>query len=604
MRGMGRELPEGDINWGTLRNLVPYLFEFRLHLLFAVLCLVLAKVASVCMPFVLKYVVDDLDTGASLNALLSIPLGLLLAFGLVRFSTVLFGELRDTIFGRISERAQRRIGLKAFKHLHALDLDYHLNRRTGGVARDVERGTTGISFLLRFMVFNIVPTILEIGLVVGLLLWNYNVWYALVVLTSVCLYIAFSVVATEKRTHFLRLANQAETKTSGRAVDSLLNFETVKYFTNERYEAEHYDSELAEWELARRKNRLSLFALNGGQAFIVAAAMTAALILAAIDVANERITIGDFVLINAFMMQVFMPLNFLGFVYREMKGSMAAIESMFALLARKPKVVDADDATELKVELGCIEFDRVDFAYQPERPILNNLSLEVKAGQKVAVVGASGAGKSTLFKLLFRFYEPNQGRILIDGQDIRSVSQASLRRAIGVVPQDTVLFNSSLYENVRYGRVDASEEDIKEAIRLAHLDGFVAQLPKGLDTVVGERGLKLSGGEKQRVAIARAILKRPPIMVFDEATSSLDSQSEKSILEAIAEISREQTSLVIAHRLSTIVDADVILVLNDGQVVEQGNHAQLLAADGDYARLWQVQQEQAAELEKAEVETN
>jgi len=596
---MGRDLPVGDVNWGTLKQLVPYLFEFRWNLFFAVLCLVFAKVASVCLPFILKYVVDDLDTGESLATALGIPLGLVLAYGTVRFSNVLFGELRDTLFGRISERAQRRIGLKVFKHLHSLDLDYHLNRRTGGLSRDIERGTSGIAFLLRFMVFNIVPTLLEIGLVIGILLWNYDWWYAAVISVSVVAYIAYSVVATEKRTRFLREANLAETKSSGRAVDSLLNFETVKYFTNEGYEADHYDRELADWENARRKNRLSLFALNGGQALIVGTAMTCALLLAALDVSQKNMTIGDFVLINAFMMQVFMPLNFLGFVYREMKGSMANIEGMFKLLATNPAIVDLPDAEPLKVDKGSIEFRRVGFSYHVDRPILHDVSFTIAAGEKVAVVGPSGAGKSTLFKLLFRFYDTDRGDILIDGQSLRDVSQTSLRAAIGVVPQDTVLFNNSLYENIRYGRNDASHEDILEAIRLAHLSDFVGQLPKGVETLVGERGLKLSGGEKQRVAIARAILKRPPLMVFDEATSSLDSHSEQSILQAIAEISREQTSLVIAHRLSTIVDADKIIVLDQGRVVEQGSHHALLKKQGAYAKLWAVQQQEIQDAEAA-----
>jgi len=599
MRSMGRDLPVGDVNWGTLKQLVPYLFEFRLNLLFAVLCLVFAKVASVCLPFILKYVVDDLNTGQSLATAMGIPLGLVMAYGVVRFSNVLFGELRDTLFGRISERAQRRIGLKVFKHLHSLDLDYHLNRRTGGLSRDIERGTSGIAFLLRFMVFNIVPTLLEIGFVIGLLLWNYDWGYAAIVSVSVVVYIAYSVIATEKRTRFLREANLAETKSSGRAVDSLLNFETVKYFTNEHYEAEHYDRELADWESARRKNRLSLFALNGGQAFIVGTAMTCALLLAALDVSQGKVTIGDFVLINAFMMQVFMPLNFLGFVYREMKGSMANIEGMFKLLATKPTIADPSDAASLKVSKGNIEFRQVGFSYHADRPILQDVSFTIAAGEKVAVVGPSGAGKSTLFKLLFRFYDADCGDILIDGQSLREVSQASLRAAIGVVPQDTVLFNNSLYDNIRYGRVEASHEEVLEAIRLAHLNDFVAQLPKGVETLVGERGLKLSGGEKQRVAIARAILKRPPLMVFDEATSSLDSHSEQSILQAIAEISREQTSLVIAHRLSTIVDADKIIVLDQGRVVEQGSHQLLLQQQGAYAKLWAVQQQEIQDAEAA-----
>ncbi len=598
-----QDVPLGEVNWSTLKTLIPYLLEFRLRLGLALLCLIAAKVASVGLPFILKYLVDDLDAGSEVGQVLAIPLGLLLAYGSVRFANVLFGELRDTLFGRITERAMRRVGLKVFKHLHALDLQFHLNRRTGGLSRDIERGTNGISFLLRFMVFNIVPTLLEIAMVIGLLLWNYQVWYAVIVGVAVAVYVTYSVMATEWRTRFVRMANKAESASSSRAVDSLLNFETVKYFTNEGYEADHYDVELAAWEKARRQNRLSLFALNGGQSFVIAASMTAAMILAAIDVRNGVMTIGDFVLINAFMMQVFMPLNFLGFVYREIKGSMANIESMFSLLATRSGVVDKPCASSLRVEQGRIDFEQVDFGYgvdetdnEAGRQILKQVSFSVEAKQKVAIVGASGAGKSTLLKLLFRFYDVNSGRLLIDGQDVRSVSQDSLRRVIGVVPQDAVLFNSTIFENIRYGRVDASDEDVWQAIRLAHLQEFIEQLPKKADTVVGERGLKLSGGEKQRVAIARAILKRPKIMVFDEATSSLDSHSEKMILEAMAEVSREQTSVVVAHRLSTVVDADKIVVLDKGRVVEQGTHAALLQQKGQYAALWELQQREEAEV--------
>ncbi|NIB43967.1 ABC transporter ATP-binding protein/permease [Pseudomaricurvus alkylphenolicus] len=592
MRSMKTDVAYGDVNWSTLKTLIPFLTEFKTRMGLALLCLVMAKLASVGLPFILKHIVDDLDQSSEVGTALAIPLGLLLAYGTVRFSNVLFGELRDTLFGRITERAMRRVGLKVFRHLHALDLDFHLNRRTGGLSRDIERGTNGIAFLLRFMVFNIVPTLLEIVMVIGLLVWNYSVWFGVIVALAVVAYVAYSVVATEWRTRFVRQANQAESQTSTRSVDSLLNYETVKYFTNEKHEAEHYDRELQDWEKARRMNRLSVFALNGGQSFVIAVSMTAAMVLAAHEVTNQRMTLGDFVLINAFMMQIFMPLNFLGFVYREMKGSMANIESMFGLLKVEPKVTDIADAPELQVREGAIEFEQVQFGYHTDRSILNGVSFSVPARHKVAVVGSSGAGKSTLAKMLFRFYDADKGRVLIDGQDVSQVTQHSLRGAIGVVPQDTVLFNTSIFENVRYGRVDASDEEVWEAIRLAHLADFIRQLPKGEETVVGERGLKLSGGEKQRVAIARTILKRPPIIVFDEATSSLDSHSEQSILKAIEEISREQTSLVIAHRLSTIVDADNIVVLDQGRVVEQGNHEALLARGGHYAHLWELQQQE------------
>lgn len=598
MRPLNHDTIAKPINWSVLKTLFPYLLEFRARIALAVVCLVMTKLASVGAPFILKYIVDDLDA-SGVDDMITLPLALLLAYGVVRFSNVLFGELRDTLFGRVTERAMRRIGLKVFRHLHALDLDFHLNRRTGGLSRDIERGTNGISFLLRFMVFNILPTLLEIGLVIVLLLWNYEWLFALIVAVSVIAYIGFSVFATEWRLGFIREANQAESSSSTRTVDSLLNYETVKYFTNESFEAKSYDENLAQWEQARRKNRLSLFALNGGQSLIIAIAMTSAMVLAALRVSEGIMTLGDFVLINAFMMQVFMPLNFLGFVYREMKGSMTNIENMFALLDVQPKVADAEDAIELSVSHGEITFRDVHFHYAPEREIIKGIDFTVPAKQKVAIVGGSGAGKSTLFKLLFRFYDVSSGAICIDGQDIRHVTQDSLRRHIGVVPQDTVLFNSSLFENVRYGSIDATDEEVWSVIHMAHLSNFIAELPEKENTLVGERGLKLSGGEKQRVSIARALLKRPLIMVFDEATSSLDSQSEKIILTAIREISHQQTTLVIAHRLSTIKDADTIIVLDGGQIAEQGNHAELLKRNGLYARLWQIQRHESAEGEGA-----
>ncbi|WP_423895107.1 ABCB family ABC transporter ATP-binding protein/permease [Candidatus Pelagadaptatus aseana] len=593
MRSMRTDVAIGDVNWSTLKQLWPYLLEFKTRIGLALLCLIMAKLASVGMPFILKHIVDDLD--ADVGPMLALPLGLLLAYGAVRFANVMFGELRDTLFGRVTERAMRRIGLKVFKHLHALDIDFHLNRKTGGLSRDIERGTNGISFLLRFMVFNIVPTLLEICMVVGLLWWNYSFWYGVIVLVAVVCYASYSFVATEWRTRFVRAANQAESQSSTRAIDSLLNYETVRYFTNEEYEARHYDQDLAQWEKARRQNRLSLFALNGGQAFVIAASLTAAMILAAHDVTRGEMTLGDFVLINAFMMQIFMPLNFLGFVYREMKGSMANIENMFGLLKQEAKVSDKPEARELKVDQGAIEFRQINFGYQPERQILNKVSFSIPARNKVAIVGSSGSGKSTLLKLLLRFYDTDNGQVLIDGQDIRDVTQQSLRSQIGVVPQDTVLFNCSIFENIRYGRVEATDDEVWQAIRLAHLDDFIQRLPNREQTLVGERGLKLSGGEKQRVSIARCILKRPPIIAFDEATSSLDSRSEKLILKAIQEISQEHTAVVIAHRLSTIVDADSIVVVHQGEVVEQGNHDQLLALGGYYANMWNLQQQDKIE---------
>jgi len=593
VRGSSRSVEFEHVDWGSLKQLLPYFSEYLGRIALALLCLVGAKLASVGLPFILKHIVDQINTeGSSAVAqepVLLVPLALLLAYGFVRFANVVFGELRDTLFGRVTERAMRRIGHRVFQHLHSLDLAYHLNRRTGGVSRDIERGVAGISFLMRFMVFNIVPTFIEIGMIIVLLLWNYHYWFAVIVFVSVLAYVGFSVIATERRTAFIREMNQAESKSSTRSVDSLLNFETVKYFNNEQYEADRYDENLADWERARRRNRLTLFFLNGGQALIIASAATMAMILAASRVVSGEMSLGDFVLINALMMQIFMPLNFLGFVYREMKGSMANIDAMFALLKVRSTVRDIESARELIVDVGEIEFDHVSFAYQAERPILNNISFKILPKQKVAIVGSSGSGKSTIMKLLFRFYDVSSGRLRIDGQDISQVTQQSLRQAISVVPQDTVLFNTSIFENIHYGNVQATTDQVWEAIRMAYLDDFIAQLPDGAKTRVGERGLKLSGGEKQRVAIARAILKEPAIMVFDEATSSLDSQAEQRILQAMERVRGQYTSVVIAHRLSTIIDADQIFVLDNGKIVEHGTHAELLEKAGQYALLWRLQ---------------
>ncbi|KXJ60991.1 MAG: metal ABC transporter permease [Alteromonas sp. Nap_26] len=586
------------VKWHVLSQLWPYLLEFKRRVALALLCLVAAKLASIGLPYVLKYTVDSLN-GDLTTLAMAVPISLIVAYGTLRLTNVILGEVRDTLFGRVTERAMRRLGLKVFKHLHTLDLGFHLNRRTGGLSRDIERGTSGISFLMRFMVFNIVPTLLEIGLVVGLLLFQFGVSFALIIVISVITYISFSMKATDWRTRFVTQMNEADSTTNSRAVDSLLNFETVKYFNNEAFEANRYDSDLATWEQARRKNRLSLFALNGGQAAIIAIAMTSMMANAAFGVINGEMTIGDFVLINAFTMQIFMPLNFLGFVYREIRGSLANIDKLFDLLSQAPAIKDADNAAALQTTNPVIKFENVVFAYNERRPILNGITFDVPAGAKVAVVGESGAGKSTLMKLLFRFYDPSSGAISIDGTDIRDITQQSLRSHIGIVPQDTVLFNTTLLENIRYGNPNASIEEIENVIKLAHLEDFVAKLPDKLETTVGERGLKLSGGEKQRVAIARALLKGAPIMIFDEATSSLDSTSERAILSALRDAAKGHTSLVIAHRLSTIIDADKILVLKNGNIVEEGTHTSLLAANGEYATLWQAQQrEKHAEDEK------
>jgi ATP-binding cassette subfamily B protein len=580
------------INWRIFSKIWPYLAEFKTRVWLALSCLIAAKLASVTLPFILKHIVDNLNLDTAKEQIMGVIIALIVAYGALRLANVMFGEIRDTLFGRVTERAMRRLGLTVFQHLHRLDLDFHLSRQTGGLSRDMERGTSGISFLMRFMVFNIGPTLLEITMVVGILFYNYGFTFATIILAAVVVYVSFSIRATDWRTKFVKELNRADNQANTRAIDSLLNFETVRYFNNEKFESDRYDTGLETWETARRKNRLSLFALNGGQAFIIALAMTSMLAMAAFEVANGNMTIGDFVLVNAFTMQIFMPLNFLGFVYREIRGSLTNIENLFMLLDRVPKIQDKANGKVLQVAKGEIQFNNVSFGYNDSRQILSDVSFTVAPGSKIAVVGESGSGKSTLVKLLFRFYDLNAGSICIDGQDISDVTQDSLRASIGIVPQDTVLFNDTLYENISYGRPTASDAEIQQAIKLAHLDSFIAKLPEGTNTQVGERGLKLSGGEKQRVAIARAILKRPPIMVFDEATSSLDSQSEQAILKALRELAQGHTSLVIAHRLSTIVDADRILVMHEGEIIESGGHDQLLAQNSHYAKLWQAQQKQ------------
>ncbi|GAC1620259.1 MAG: ABC transporter ATP-binding protein/permease [Nevskia sp.] len=575
----------------TLAMLRPYLAEFPGRVALALALLFIAKIAGVWLPQLLKHLVDRLTPHEGL--VLIVPAALLLAYGAFRFVNVLLGELRDLVFGRVSERAQRRAALKVFEHLHRLDLDFHLSRRTGGLGRDIERGVDGISFLLRFLTFNIVPTLFEIALVAGILWQQYDGRFAAIAGVSVVVYIGFSVWLTEWRTKYVRAANTMDSKASTRAIDSLLNYETVKYFGNERWEAERYDESMAAWEKATSQNRMSLSALNTGQALIVAGSITAMMALAAAEVTQGRMTTGDFVAVNAYMVQLFVPLNFLGFVYREIRRALTDMQKMFGLLEQRSKVVDRPDARALTVDrVGShvsLRFEHVDFGYSPTRQILRDVSFEIAPGRKLAVVGASGAGKSTLARLLFRFYDPDRGAIRINGQSLRDLTQDSLRRLIGVVPQDTVLFNDTIEYNIAYGRPGATRAEVERAAKLAHLDAFIARLPDGYETMVGERGLKVSGGEKQRIAIARALLKDPPILILDEATSSLDSSAEQAILGALRSATERRTTLVIAHRLSTITDADTILVLDQGRVVEQGSHSELLARQGAYAQLWNLQ---------------
>ena len=578
-------------NWSVLKSLLPYFMVFRGRVIIAMLCLVMAKLASVTLPFAMKYIVDSLD--ATQTRIITLPLLFLVFYGIVRFGTIIFGEIRDSIFGRVTENAMRKIALNVFNHLHTLDLEFHLSRKMGGLSRDIERGTSGISFLMRFLLFNIVPTLLEILMVTGILFYNYGAAFAVIIIISVTTYIIFSVLVTDWRNSYVRTMNEMDSQSSTYALDSLMNFETVKYFNNEQYEANQFDSNLKKLEDARMQNRLSLVALNSGQAVIISISITVIMILASRMVVDGRMTIGDLVLVNAFMVQLFIPLNFLGFVYREIKRALADVEHMFSLIAVVPAIEDKPDSADLKITNGEITFDNLSFSYKSDRQILFNINLTIPPGKKYALVGPSGSGKSTIARLLFRFYDIESGKLCIDGQDLRDVTQDSLRQAIGIVPQDTVLFNNSIYYNIAYGSPQATDVEVKHAARLAHLDDFIKQLPDGYDTLVGERGLKVSGGEKQRIAIARMLLKRPIIMIFDEATSSLDSTAEQAIIGALNEISANRTTLIIAHRLSTIIDADGIVVLRHGKIVEQGTHQELLEHKGVYAKMWEIQQHQS-----------
>lgn len=576
--------------WRRLVGLWPYLRRHRLRVGCAMGLLVSAKGAAVLLPIALKHIVDSLDTSEH-SAALVLPLGLLLAYGGLRLASVLFGQLRDLVFGRVTERTMHDIALTLFRHLHSLDLNFHLSRRTGGLSRDIERGLGGIRFMLRFMLFNIIPTALEIGLVTGILFYYYSLWFALIVLVSVIVYIAVTATLTEWRTAHVRESNRLDARANTRAIDSLLNYETVKYFGNEGFEADRYDRELTGWSAALARSRRSLGLLNTLQALVIALAITAMMVLASQRVATGAMTLGDLTMIHAYMLQLFLPLNALGFVYRELKKAMADTARMFSLLDVAPTIADQADALELASSRPRVCFEDVSFGYQADRQILTHVDFTIGPGRKLAVVGHSGAGKSTLARLLFRFYDVDSGRITIDGQDLRGLTLDSLRAAIGVVPQDTVLFNDTIGYNIAYGAPESADDAaIARAARLAHLDTLLTELPAGLDTLVGERGLKLSGGEKQRIAIARAILKNPALLIFDEATSSLDSHAEQAITSALSDLAADHTTLVIAHRLSTVIDADEILVMDGGRVIERGDHAALLAADGAYARMWALQQ--------------
>ena len=580
-------------DWNTLKRLIPYLWEYRWRVLLALLLMVGAKLANIGVPLLLKQLVDAMNVKpGSAQALLVVPVGLLLAYGLLRLATSVFTELRELVFSKATEGAARSIALRVFRHLHSLSLRFHLERQTGGMTRDIERGTRAVHSLVSFSLYSILPTLIEVSLVLGILAVKFDAGFAVITGVALVAYIAFTVSVTEWRTELRREMNRLDSVAHSRAVDALLNYETVKYFNNEDYEARRYDARLQEYRKAAIKSQSTLSLLNSGQQLIIATALVAMLWRATQGVADGRLTIGDLVMINAFMIQLYIPLNFLGVLYREIKQSLTDLDKMFTLVDMPREIEDRADAARLRIDHGlpAIRFEDVSFAYDPARPILHRVSFEVPPGKTVAVVGPSGAGKSTLARLLYRFYDVQQGRISIDGQDIRDVTQDSLRRAIGIVPQDTVLFNDTVAYNIGYGDTDADQEAIVRAAKAARIHDFIERTPKGYATMVGERGLKLSGGEKQRVAIARALLKNPPIMVLDEATSALDSATERAIQAELRQVADNKTTLVIAHRLSTVVDAHEILVLDHGRMVERGTHAQLLARQGQYAEMWALQQ--------------
>lgn len=587
-------------DWQVIKNLMPYLLAYKARIVFTLLCLVVAKAANLGVPIMLKKIVDAMSINTTPQLLLVVPASLIVAYGVLRLSASLFAELRELIFSKVTEQAVRQIGLQVFNHLHALSLRFHLTRQTGGMTRDIERGTRGIQSLISFSLYSIIPTLIELAMVLGYFLFAYDVWFIIVTCIALCCYVVFTVVVTEWRTHFRREMNTLDSKANQNAVDSLINFETVKYFGNEHYESARYDVNLKKYAQAAIKSQKSLAFLNFGQQTIIVAGLVCILGLASQGVASGEMTIGDLVLVNVLMIQLYIPLNFLGVLYREMKQSLTDIDRMFNLLETDQEVADAPNAQTLKInspELGPhVSFQDVCFYYESNREILNHVSFDILPGQTTAIVGHSGAGKSTLSRLLFRFYDVQSGAILLDGQDIKTVKQASLRQAVGIVPQDTVLFNDTIGYNIAYGKPGVSQSDIEAAAQSAQIHQFIMRLPKGYDTDVGERGLKLSGGEKQRVAIARTLLKNPALLVFDEATSALDSETERTIQKELNELAKNHTTLIIAHRLSTIIHADQILVMSAGEIVERGTHASLLALGQKYAEMWLAQQSQHQSL--------
>ncbi len=590
--------PAPGADWATLRRLVPYLWQYKWRVAAALAFMIAAKVANVGVPILLKHLVDAMSLKpGDATAVLVVPIGLLVAYGLLRLSTSLFTELRELVFAKATQGAARSIALQTFEHLHALSLRFHLERQTGGMTRDIERGVRGIESLISYSLYSIVPTLVEVALVLTILAVRFDAWFAWITIAALVVYIGFTVSVTEWRTKFRREANEFDSAAHTRAIDSLLNYETVKYFGNEAFEARRYDESLERLRRARLKSQTTLSLLNTGQQLVIAIGLVAMLWRATQGVVEGRMTLGDLVMINAFMIQLYIPLNFLGVLYREIKQSLTDLDKMFVLMDREREVADAPGAPPLALAPGeaSVRFEDVTFGYEPARTILHGVSFEIPAGKTVAVVGPSGSGKSTLARLLYRFYDVQQGAIRIGGHDLRTVQQASVRRAIGIVPQDTVLFNDTVAYNIAYGRPGAGQAEVEAAARAAHIHDFIAGTPRGYQTMVGERGLKLSGGEKQRVAIARTLLKDPPVLIFDEATSALDSANERAIQAELRSAAQGKTALVIAHRLSTVVDAHEILVMEAGRIIERGNHAQLLAAGGRYARMWAMQQQGGGE---------